>query len=385
MDASLIGDTIFTSNKKLRMKIAILGTRGVPANYGGFETCAEEISVELVRRGHEVIAYGRKGNYNDKEKYYKGVRLYHMPRIKGKVTETFSNTLFAMLHVIFKKVDVIYVMNAANSPLCIIPWLLRKKVVINVDGLEWKRKKWGKFARSYYQFAEKLSTIFSNRVISDSMGIKDYYLERYKTDSTFIAYGAQIEQSERPEILKEYGLEPGSYFFVASRLEPENNADLTVKAFEKVKTDKKLIIAGGANYKSSFIEELRKTTDPRIQFLGAIYKEGHIKELHCHCYAYVHGNEVGGTNPALLKALGYGNTVLALDVPFNSEVVKDGGVMYERSVDDLAAKMQHLVDDPELTASYKPKAINRILTDYTWKKITDEYEAFFEDVIKGVY
>lgn len=367
------------------MKIAILGSRGVPANYGGFETCAEEISVELVKRGHEVIVYGRKGNSDDREKYYKGVRLYHMPRIKGKITETFSNTLFAMLHVLTKKVDVIYVMNAANSPLCILPWLLKKKVVINVDGLEWRRKKWGKMARNYYQFAEKLSTIFSNRVISDSMGIKDYYLERYKTDSTFIAYGARIEQSEQPEILKEYGLTPGSYFFVASRLEPENNADLTIKAFEKVNTDKKLIIAGGANYKSSFIEELKKTKDPRVEFLGAIYKEGHIKELHCHCYAYVHGNEVGGTNPALLKALGYGNTVLALNVPFNTEVVKDAGIMYEKSVDDIAKKMQYIVDNPQLRDTFKTRAINRILEDYTWEKITDEYEVFFKDVINGVY
>ena len=362
-----------------------MGTRGVPANYGGFETCAEEISVELVKRGHEVIVYGRKGNSNDNQKYYKGVRLYHMPRIKGKITDTFSSTLFAMLHVLFKKADVIYVMNAANSPLCFLPWILGKKVVINVDGLEWKRKKWGKFARGYYQFAEKVSTYFSHRIISDSMGIKDYYLDRYRKDSTFIAYGAEVEESERPEIIKEYGLEPGSYFFVASRLEPENNADLTIQAFEKVKTDKKLIIAGGANYKSSYIAELKKTTDPRIQFLGAVYTEGHIKELHCNCYAYVHGNEVGGTNPALLKALGYGNTVLAFNVPFNAEVVKDGGIMYERSVNDLASKMQYLVDNPHLIEEFKVKAVNRIRQDYTWKKITDEYEAFFKDVIRGVY
>jgi glycosyltransferase involved in cell wall biosynthesis len=367
------------------VRIAILGTRGVPANYGGFETCAEEISVELVKRGHEVIVYGRKGNYDDTQQYYKGVRLYHIPYIKGKITETFSNTLFAMLHVLTKKVDVIYVMNAANSPICILPWLLRKKVVINVDGLEWKRKKWGKFARSYYQFAEKLSTIFSNRVITDSMGIKQYYIDRYKIDSTFIAYGATIEESEKPEILKEYGLEPGNYLLVASRLEPENNADLTIKAFENVKTDKSLVIAGSANYKSAFIEELKTTKDQRIKFLGGVYKEGHIKELHCNCYAYVHGNEVGGTNPALLKALGYGNTVLTLNVPFNTEVIKEAGVTYERSVSDLTEKMQYVIDNPQLSSTFKAAAINRITEDYTWTKITNEYEEFFKEVIAGHY
>jgi len=367
------------------MKIAILGTRGVPAKYGGFETCAEEISVDLVAKGHKVLAYGRKGNHDDSQKEYKGVKLYHIPRIKGKITETFSNTFFSMIHVLFQRVDVIYVMNAANIPICFISWLLRKKIVINVDGLEWKRKKWGKFAQNYYQWAEKLSTYFSNRIISDSMGIAEYYLDRYKTETTFIAYGANIENSENPDILDEYNLKPREYFFVASRLEPENNVDITIKAFEKVQTDKKLVIAGGANYDSDFIKEIHKTKDERIIFLGPIYTEGHIKELHCNCFAYVHGNEVGGTNPALLKALGYGNTVLALNVNFNAEVIKNAGILYDRSADDLARKIQSLVDDEEFCFSFKNKAKNRIKEAYTWEKISNEYEVFFKDVINGKF
>jgi glycosyltransferase involved in cell wall biosynthesis len=360
-----------------KIKIAILGTRGVPAMYGGFETCAEEVSIELAKRGHSVSVYGRKGNYDDQLKFYKGVRLYHMPRIKGKITETFSNTFFSMIHALFNGYDVLYVMNAANSPLCIFPWILRKKVVINVDGLEWKRKKWGRFAKGYYQFAEWLSTKFANTIVSDSMGIKEYYLERYKTDSTFIAYGAQIEKSENPDIIKEYNLKPEGYFLVASRLEPENNADITVKAFEKVKTDKKLVIAGGANYKSKFVEELKSTNDSRIVFLGPVYKDGHIKELHCGCYAYVHGNEVGGTNPALLKALGYGNTTLALSINFNSEVLLDSGILYDKNPEDLTRKMQQLVDDPDYCKSFRPKAVGRIKEAYTWEKISNEYEKLF--------
>lgn len=360
-----------------KLKIAILGTRGVPAMYGGFETCAEEVSVDLAKRGHEISVYGRKGNFDDKLKSFKNVKLYHIPRIKGKFTETFSNTFFSMLHALVKGYDILYVMNAANSPICILPWLFRKIVVINVNGLEWRRKKWGKFAKAYYQFAEWLSTKFATRIISDSMGIKEYYLDRYKTDSTFIAYGAQIEKSENPEILKEYNLKPEEYFFVASRLEPENNADITVKAFEKVKTDKKLVIAGGANYKSKFIESLKRTKDSRVIFLGPIYKDGHIKELHCNCYAYIHGNEVGGTNPALLKALGYGNTTLALSVNFNTEVIQDAGISYDKNPDDLAHKIQKLVNDPEYCKSFRPKAMNRIKEAYSWNKISNEYEELF--------
>ena len=365
------------------MRIAIIGTRGVPARYGGFETCAEEISVDLVNRGHEMIAYGKKGNYDDRLKFYKGVRLFHMPSIKGKATETFSRTFFAMIHVLFQKVDVIYVMNAANSPICIIPFMLGKKVAINVDGLEWKRDKWGRLAKRYQRLAERLSTMFCKRIISDSLGIKEYYQKTYNTDSTFIAYGARIEDSKNPEIIKEYGLKKDEYFFVASRLEPENNADLTVKAFENVNTDKKLVIAGGANYKSRYIQELKTTKDPRVIFLGPVYKDDHIKELHCNCYAYIHGNEVGGTNPALLKALGYGNTVLALNVIFNAEVVKAAGILYEKNVEDLFKKLQRLADDPAYCKSFGEKAIHRIKEAYTWKKITDQYEKFFENLLSG--
>ena len=363
------------------MRIAILGTRGVPAKYGGFETCAEEISTRLVKRGYEVIVYCRKGNFKNKLTYYKGVKLIHLPSIKSKITDTFSHTFFSMIHVLTQKVDIIYVMNAANSPICLIPKLLSKIVVINVDGLEWKRKKWGKFARNYYLLSEKLSTVFSDMIISDSIAIKKYYINKYNTDSSFIAYGANIEKSKKPEVLCEYGLKPDDYFLVASRLEPENNADLTINAMKIVKTNKKLVIAGGANYKSEYIKKLRNTNDSRIIFLGPVYKDGHIKELHCNCYAYIHGNEVGGTNPALLKALGYGNTVLALNVKFNAEVIKDAGIVYEKNISYLAGKMQFLVDNPEVKNSYRSKAIQRIKEAYTWEKITDQYEKLFKKIL----
>ena len=187
-----------------------------------------------------------------------------------------------------------------------------------------------------------------------------------RTPSTFIAYGAHIEGSTDSSILTQYELEPGGYFFVASRLEPENNADTTVRAFEHVATDKKLVIAGGANWESPFVEELKRTSDPRVKLLGPVYEPGHIQELHAHCYAYVHGNEVGGTNPALLKALGYGNCVIALDVPFNAEVVADAAVVYRKDPQDLAAKMQQLIDQPELAAEYRRRAPERIAEAYDW-------------------
>ena len=277
------------------------------------------------------------------------------------------------------------VFNAGNAPLCVIPRLFGRKIAINVDGLEWKRAKWGRAAKLYYQFGEWTATKLADRIVSDSRAIQDYYVERYKTPSTFIAYGAHVESSERPEILDEYGLEPGEYFFVASRLEPENNADTTIAAFERVKTDKYLVIAGGANWKSPFVERLQRTRDPRVKLLGPIYKPGHIHELHANCYAYVHGNEVGGTNPALLKALGYGNCVLSLDVAFNAEVVADAAVLYRKDPDDLASKMQMLVDDPGLAQNYRERAPQRIKEAYQWPMVGDDYESLFQRLVDGHY
>jgi glycosyltransferase involved in cell wall biosynthesis len=367
------------------MKIALIGTRGVPANYGGFETCAEELAVALVEKGHEVTAYCRPGNAEGDPSTYKGVRLAYRGFINSKSLGTLSHTANCMLHAVRQGFDVLMVFNAGNAPLCVIPRLFRQRIAVNVDGLEWKRAKWGRAAKLYYQFGEWTATKLAHRIVSDSRAIQDYYVERYKTPSTFIAYGAHVESSERPEILEEYGLEPGKYFFVASRLEPENNADTTIAAFERVKTDKTLVIAGGANWKSPFVERLQRTTDARVKLLGPVYKPGHIHELHANCYAYVHGNEVGGTNPALLKALGYGNCVLALDVPFNAEVVADAALLYRKDPADLAEKMQLITDDPGLAQTYRDRAPRRVKEAYQWPMVTDDYERLFNRLHKGSY
>jgi glycosyltransferase involved in cell wall biosynthesis len=367
------------------MRIAIIGTRGIPANYSGFETCVEEISIALAAKGHEVTVYCRYENAPGNPKSFKGVSLKYVPSINTKVLGTFSHASFSLVHSLFKPYDILLVFNAANGPLCALPKLFCKKLAINVDGLDWKRRKWGWFAKQYYQFAEYVSTKCADRIVSDSRVIQQYYHNRYKTESTFIAYGAHIETPENQKLLNEYKVKPMEYFFVGSRLEPENNADITVRAFEGVKTDKKLLIAGGANYKSKYIQDLHRTNDERIKFLGPVYKPGHMKELHCGAYAYIHGNEVGGTNPALLKAMGYGNYVLAYNAPFNAEVVGSAAVLYEKSVEDLRQKLQFIVDHPEEALQYRQKAVARIKEAYTWDKIAEGYERMFKNIINGYY
>jgi glycosyltransferase involved in cell wall biosynthesis len=214
--------------------------------------------------------------------------------------------------------------------------------------------------------------------------MRQYYRDTFGVDSVCIAYGANIETSTDPDIVRTYGLEPGRYYLIASRLVPDNNADLIVQAFNKVRTDKVLAIAGGAPYRNEFADRVRALAGPQVRFLGHINDQRHIKELHCNAYAYIHGHEFGGTNPALLKALGFGNCILALDTPFNREVL-DGaqgaearyGILYRKDVEELAAKIQQVEDHPELQAAYARRAPERIRERYTWEHITDQYEQLF--------
>lgn len=365
------------------MKIAIIGTRGVPANYGGFETCAEEISVGLTQKNHNVSVYCRCGNIKGNPSTYKGVNLIYLPYVDSKYLGTLTHALLSFLHSIFKRYDIILAFNVGIAPLCIIPKLFRKRIVLNVDGFEWKRRKWGWLGKKYFQFCEYIAPFVVNCLVTDSKAIQRYYEEKYHISSIFIPYGSYVEKLIDANILKEYGVREDDYFFIASRLEPENNADLIVQAFKRVKTSKKLLIAGGANYQSQFIQKLtkktKKTKDKRVRFLGPIYTPGHIKTLHCGCFAYIHGNEVGGTNPALLKAMGYGNCILALNVPYNLEVVDKSAIIFDKSVEDLRQKIQYVIQHPNIRRKYQESSIERIKKYYSWDKVIKSYEEVFKE------
>lgn len=364
------------------MKIAIVGTRGVPARYGGFETCAEELSVGLVKKGHRVLVSSRRYLYPDRPLFYKGVELCYPFSIPGKITDTFSHTFFSILRVLLWNPDVVLIFNSANSPLAVIPKIFGKKVIINVDGLEWKRAKWGMIAKMYYKFSEFFSSLIADVVVSDAKAIQEYYLRKYKRESVYIPYGAPGIESKNPQILECYGLKPDGYFFIGSRLEPENHQDIAVEAFQQVKTDKLLVIAGGANWKSPYVNKLKAIKDRRIKFLGPVYTPGHIEELHSNAYAYIHGNEVGGTNPALLKAMGSGNCIIAYDVPFNREVLGDAG-LYFKDVSELKKQVEFLLGNPDVLEILRQKARERVKRFYRWEDVVDGYEKVFMELKYG--
>ena len=354
------------------MKIAILGTRGIPANYGGFETFAEQLGTRLAARGHEITVYGRKHYSTTKAHMYNGVNLVILPSIRHKYFDTVIHTFLSVLHATPRRYDAILICNAANSVFAFIPRLFGTPTLVNVDGLERKRKKWNWIGRQYYLISEWLSTFLPTAIVTDARVIQDYYATRYRKESEMIAYGAEVARREDPERLLKFGLQPNRYTLYVSRLEPENNAHLVIEAYGRVKTDLPLVIVGDAPYAEDYIARLKSVKDHRVKFLGFIFGEDY-RTLQQNAYCYVHATEVGGTHPALIEAMGAGNCALTLATPENMEVVGDAGVIY-KSAEDLTICLQRVIDDPTIIGEYRHRAMTRVIERYNWDRITDRYE-----------
>jgi glycosyltransferase involved in cell wall biosynthesis len=352
------------------VRVALLGTRGIPANYGGFETFAEVLSYRLAARGHDVTVYCR-------ERYpqptYRGVRLQYLPTIRHKYFDTLTHTLISTLHLLTHRVDVALYCNGANAIFTLAPRLLGMPVALNVDGLERKRKKWNRLAKSWYLLSEWLATFCPTVVVSDALTIQQYYRERYGKPSTFIPYGADIGKVAGTAALRKIGVEPEKYFLYVSRLEPENHALEVRQAFERATTPLKLALVGDAPYAEDYIRRIRDTRDPRIVIPGAIYGEGY-RELGSHCFAYVHATEVGGTHPALIEAMGRGALVLYRDTPENAEVTADAGIPFDFA--GLPATIERVLAMPDAEReALRQKAMERARRRYSWEAVTDQYES----------
>src|SRR5207253_8163150 len=358
------------------MRIAILGTRGIPASYGGFETFAEHLSTRLAARGHEVTVYCRAHYTSPRELEFQGVRLIVLPTIRHKYFDTIVHSFLSALHSVPRRYDAALICNAANAPFASILRLTGTPVALNVDGLEHKRKKWNSIARRYYLMAERLATILPNETVTDARVIQEYYLARYRVESTMIAYGAEVERRPDP-LVRRFRVEPNRYVLYVSRLEPENNAHLVIEAFKRVRTAHKLLIVGDAPYARDYIDDLkaRARRDKRIVFTGFVFGRDY-RALQQNAYCYVHATEVGGTHPALLEAMGFGNCVLTLAAPENIEAIGDAGIAYADD-HDLAEKLQRVLRDGSLVHSYRNRAQARVQDAYDWDYVVDQYERLF--------
>ena len=361
------------------MKIAILGTRGIPASYSGFETAVEELASRLTARGHEVIVYCRPHVVDRKLTEYKGARLVHLPTIQNKYLDTFAHTLLSALHAArITRPDVALFFIAGNSPLCQITRLASIPALINVDGLDSDRGKWPALAKAYLRFAESTAPRWADEAITDSHAVAEIFERRYGQRIGVVPYGVQDPGHEGSEALDRLGLEPRRYILFVGRLEPENNPHLLVEAFSRIDRDRargmKLAVVGGAPYAEDYIRHVRRSADPRVVFPGYVFGRRYW-ELQRHAYLFCAPTEVGGTHPVILEAMAAGNCVLVNDHPPNAETVGDAGIYFsgQQGVNDLTLQLGRLLDDPDLVARYRLLARERA-RGYSWEVVTDQYE-----------
>jgi glycosyltransferase involved in cell wall biosynthesis len=365
------------------LRIAIMGTRGIPANYGGFETFAEALSTRLAQRGHRVTVYCRSNNIQYTEKYYQGVELVILPTVNHKYLDTVAHTLVSVLYGLTRKYDAILICNSVNSLFSIVPRLAGQKVAVNVDGLEWQRAKWNAAGKWVYRFSEWLATFLPDQVVTDSRYIQGYYLKKFHKPSTYIPYGSPVQPVKSNAILRKYGLKSRDYILYVSRLEPENNAHRVVDAFTRCRTNRKLVVVGDAPYNSKYIQELKQVQDPRIFFTGYVFGQGY-HELQSNAYLYVQATEVGGTHPALLEGMGFGNCILANDVPEHREVLGDAGIYFTtKRGGSLKEQLQFLLDNPGSVSRFRERSLERARQEYSWEKVTLDYEKLFYRMVRG--
>jgi len=367
------------------MNVAILGTRGIPASYSGFETAVEQISSRLTARGHRVTVYCRPHVVDPGIAEWKGAQLVHLPTVRNKYLDTFVHTLFASLHAARRlKPDVALFFIAGNSPLCLITRAQGIPTVINVDGSDSDRRKWNRFAKAYLRAAERLSPRLATRAITDSHAVADLYERRYGRSIEVVPYGAEVPASPGEGTLDRLGLEPRRYVLFVGRLEPENNPHLLVEAWARIPSEvtkgMKLVVVGGAPYATEYIKRVRRAADPRVLFPGYVFGPGYW-ELQQNAYLFCAPTEVGGTHPVILEALAAGNCVLVNDYRPNAETVGEAGVYFsgEEGVPDLARQLERLLLDPEVVEDYRGRALERAEL-YSWDTVATAYEQMLLEV-----
>lgn len=353
----------------------MVGTRGVPARYGGFETAVEEIGARLSARGHDIVVYCRR-DVTAQMPRHRGMQLVHLPAVRRKSVETLTHTAISALHALrLERFDATVLFNAANSPF--IPALRARGrgVATHVDGLEWKRSKWGRFGRRYYRIAEGLAARWSDALICDAQAIADYYLDEFGVDGDVITYGAPIIDQPEVSRIGELGLERERFHLVVARFEPENHIHLAVDGYRASTAGCPLVVVGAAPYSDAYTRQISQSAegDPRIRLIGAVWDQRLLDELYATCRSYIHGHSVGGTNPSLLRAMGAGCSVAAYDVTFNREVLGDDG-RYWSTVGELAAVIDDIEARPSDSRERGRRGRARARDRYRWDSVADEYE-----------
>jgi len=369
------------------MRVAMVGTRGVPARYGGFETAVEEVGRRLVDRGHEVTVYCRRpfdGGPVDDE--HLGMQLVHLPALRTKSLETLTHSALSSIHAAVQRRshDVAFVFNSANSPFIPLFRMRRTPVAVHVDGLEWRRAKWGGGGRRYYRLAESLAVRWADALIADADGIAAYYRDEFGASTAGIAYGAPILRDMPSDKVASLDLEPGKFHVVVARFEPENHVDLIVRAVHMSNALLPVVVVGSSPYADEYTNGIREVadSDSRIRLVGAVWDQDLLNQLYAHSASYIHGHSIGGTNPSLLRAMGAGAPVIALDVRFNRDVLGPAGTFFSDEA-SLANSLVTVERHPDISRQLGAVLQQRAAEHYRWDDVATGYERLAERLAAG--
>lgn len=364
------------------LRVALLGSRGIPARYGGYETLMHELAPRLVARGFDVTVYGRSHYVRGRRSSFRGVRLVNLPSLKTKHLDTPVHTALSCLHATGERYDAALMVNSANA--VFLPLLSAAGIptVLNVDGIEKRRAKWGAFGRAVYALSERLACFLPDRLVTDAEVIRAHYEKRYGVASSVVTYGVDARPLRQTGTLRRLNLAPRGYFLYVSRFEPENNPHRVAEAYRAVPGDLPLLMVGGAPYATEFIASFRRGADPRVRFPGPIYGRGY-RQLLSHAFTYIHATEVGGTHPALVEAMGYGNCVVVHDTAENREVAGDVALYFRADEPaSLTAALTRLLARPDEARERGAAAAERARGRFDWELIADRYAALLREAAR---
>ena len=363
------------------MRLAIIGDRGIPARYSGFSTLTEQLGLRMVEQyGIDVTIYCRRNYYDQRPRTYKGVNCVYLPAPGGKSLESIVHTNLSILHAIFCRYDLVFVLDPGNAPFVLLLRARGYPIVMHTDGMGWKRTKWSNLQRKYYKWSERVACWFSHWLVTDSKAMQAYYLDEYETRSSFIPYAGKISDAEDESILEQHGLVPNGYYLCVARIEPENNVDLIIREYRRVKTSRPLVVVGSARYESSYGKAIAAENDDSVKCIGGVYDKNKLNALFSNAYVYLHGHEVGGTNPSLLNAMHLSAAPVAMDVVFHREVMTHDGLYFTKREGHLSSIIEWLDQDEAEVIRIRQLAKLRSDSYYRWDAVADAYVDLFEVV-----
>ncbi len=362
--------------------LAIIGSKGIPFVYSGYETFVRELSLRLKGK-YEIHVYCHRSLFFPRPSQWNGIYLHYIPAVESKFLTHLTHNALSTLHALFQNYDLFLYVNSCNGVFGGILKLFKKRTVLNTDGLEWERPQLNGLAAAFYHWASKKGAKYFQILVSDSEAMAECYKEEFDVSSEVIAYGANTSQQESHAALEKWALSGETYYLVVGRLIPDNNIEMIIEGFVRSGTNRKLVIVGGLLFDDPYLKKVRRYASGKILFTGFIRDAGVLRALFKNSFAYIHGHEFGGTNPTLLEALASRCCVLALDTVFNREVLsnEEYGFIFPNDPDSLAFLIQRIESDPSRRERYREKAVYRIESQYTWEKIANQYNRLFQKLL----